>query len=87
MLRKRLADRARAGGDVGASMAADEVLAEVNQGRSLASLARDHRATGAGAVNEQAGPQAVDSEPLFSRVHHAHKRFEKRHYPEREASL
>lgn len=63
-LRAHLAARARAGGDAAASLAADAILDPVRGGPRDA------------LDNERAGPQAVESEPLFVRIHKAHRRYQ-----------
>jgi hypothetical protein len=75
-LRKRLAERTQHGGDADASAAVDDLLyaGQERKPASATGLAEEARA-------EQAGPQARDSEPLFQRVHHAHRRFQSRAFP------
>jgi hypothetical protein len=77
-LRKRLAERTKAG-DAAASSAVEDIL-YAPQNRAPASE-QDSSIDA-----EQAGPLGIESEPLFSRVHHAHSRFLQRAFP-RQAGL
>ncbi|MGZ3670745.1 MAG: hypothetical protein ACXWR4_12585 [Bdellovibrionota bacterium] len=77
MLRRRLAERESSGGDADASSAVDDLL-YANPERAIGEKNAAERTD---ARNEQAGPQGMESEPLFQRVHHAHRRFLQRSFP------
>jgi hypothetical protein len=82
MLRRRLSERLKNGGDADASSAADTALEMARGGMPGSTpLRADGTSMAPGAETEQAGPQAMDSDPLFQRVHKAHNRFQLRAFP------